>query len=63
VSDITMMCIVCGEEFLWTDDDQKFFKQKGFHPPKRCEKCRRARRQEKEADRVEKKRGGRGGNR
>ncbi|UOQ83467.1 RQC-minor-1 family DNA-binding protein [Gracilibacillus salinarum] len=38
--DETLKCWECGERFVFTVGEQQFFKQKGFHWPKRCESCR-----------------------
>ena len=36
-------CQDCGEEFTFTENEQKFYEEKGFVPPKRCKACRNAR--------------------
>ena len=42
VRDRLMACQDCGENFVWSADEQEFFAQKGFtDPPKRCAECRR----------------------
>jgi CxxC-x17-CxxC domain-containing protein len=45
-SDITeknILCIDCGEEFVWTVGEQVFFRDKGLqNPPKRCKGCKQA---------------------
>lgn len=33
-----------GREFFFSDKEQKFYKEKGFTPPKRCWPCRERRR-------------------
>ena len=36
-----LKCIQCGVEFVFTADEQEFFKLKGFQNlPKRCKQCR-----------------------
>lgn len=46
--DKTIVCKDCGEEFVFTEGEQEFYKEKGFeNDPVRCPKCRRARKQEK----------------
>lgn len=35
-----LKCWECGYRFVFEADEQKFFKLKGFHPPKRCPACR-----------------------
>jgi|TARA_Y100000034_G_scaffold19875_2_gene22611 hypothetical protein len=38
--DITLICI-CGDEFVWTAGEQKFYQEKGYFQPKRCVPCRK----------------------
>lgn len=38
-------CQDCGEEFNFSENDQKFYEEKGFQPPKRCKFCRNARKE------------------
>lgn len=46
--DKTIVCKDCGEEFVFTEGEQEFYKEKGFeNDPVRCAKCRKARKQEK----------------
>jgi DNA repair exonuclease SbcCD ATPase subunit len=44
-SDITLTCNQCGKEFIFSEEEQEFYKSKGFTPPLRCKKCRSTRRQ------------------
>lgn len=37
---IKITCRECGKKFDITERDVKFYKSKGFHPPKRCKSCR-----------------------
>ena len=42
--DKTLVCQDCGKEFIFTEGEQAFYKEKGFdNEPKRCVECRRAR--------------------
>lgn len=41
--DKKIVCLDCGREFTFTENDQKFYAEKGFVPPKRCRACRDAR--------------------
>ena len=41
--DLLIKCWECGDRFLFTVEEQRFFKEKGFVPPKRCEDCRNQR--------------------
>jgi CxxC-x17-CxxC domain-containing protein len=38
--DQTIQCKDCGQQFVWTAEEQDFFQQKGFNPPLRCKDCR-----------------------
>lgn len=42
--DKTLICQDCGSEFIFTENEQKFYEEKGFKEPKRCRICRPARR-------------------
>ena len=44
--DKTLTCVECGEEFLFSADEQLFFREKGFlHERKRCGSCKAKRAQ------------------
>jgi len=46
MEDKTLVCKECGNEFLFTVQEQEFFAEKGFlNEPARCLSCRRARKQ------------------
>lgn len=46
--DKTIQCVDCGEEFLFTANEQRFYQEKGFtHEPKRCKSCREKKKQER----------------
>lgn len=45
MDDTTRICLDCGQPFPWTAGEQQFYADKGFLPPKRCEKCRLLKRQ------------------
>ena len=38
--DIRIKCKDCGQDFMFTASEQKFYQEKGFIPPKRCKSCR-----------------------
>jgi len=40
MSDLTLICQNCGNEFIWTDGEQDFYRQKGLKPPSFCLICR-----------------------
>lgn len=39
-----LICADCGEEFTFTEGEQKFYWSKGLANPKRCKPCRMVRR-------------------
>lgn len=44
--DITLTCRDCGNEFVFTEGEQKFYAEKGLqNKPTRCSTCRQARKQ------------------
>ncbi len=44
--DKKLICKDCGQEFLFTEGEQEFYKEKGFeNEPVRCPECRKARKQ------------------
>ncbi len=41
--DLTLLCIDCNSEFVWTGGEQLFFYDKNLkNPPKRCKPCKQA---------------------
>ena len=47
MADRTLVCKDCGQEFVFTEGEQEFYKEKGFDTdPVRCADCRRARKQQ-----------------
>jgi len=43
MSDKTITCKDCGQEFVFTVREQEFYKEKGFeNEPQRCKDCRMA---------------------
>ena len=48
MADKTLNCKDCNSEFVFTDGEQEFYKEKGFeNEPQRCPDCRRAKKQQK----------------
>lgn len=43
MSDRSLMCRDCGQEFTFTLGEQEFYQQRGFSEPQRCPTCRQAR--------------------
>lgn len=47
-TDKTIKCVDCGEEFIFTANEQEFYAEKGFtNEPKRCKPCRDKKKAEK----------------
>lgn len=41
--DKNILCIDCGQQFVWSGGEQLFFHDKGLqNPPKRCKSCKQA---------------------
>jgi DNA-directed RNA polymerase subunit RPC12/RpoP len=48
MADKKIVCKDCGKEFLFTEGEQAFYKEKGFeNDPVRCNDCRRSRKNQK----------------
>jgi DNA-directed RNA polymerase subunit RPC12/RpoP len=46
MADKTLVCKDCGKEFVFTEGEQAFYKEKGFeNEPQRCPDCRKNRKQ------------------
>ena len=43
MSDQTLTCTDCGQQFTFTESEQEFYQSKGFSTPGRCPSCRAAR--------------------
>lgn len=44
MADKTLVCKDCEKEFVFTEGEQAFYKEKGFeNEPQRCPECRKAR--------------------
>jgi len=43
MSEQRLTCADCGREFTFTAEEQAYFREKSFNPPKRCKECRQAR--------------------
>lgn len=41
--DKTISCQDCGKEFIFSEEEQNYYTEKGFQDPKRCKSCRMAR--------------------
>jgi hypothetical protein len=43
-----LKCVQCGEEFVFTAGEQKFYAERDLLPPKRCKECRAVRKAARE---------------
>jgi hypothetical protein len=52
MADKTIVCKDCNTDFVFTESEQEFYKEKGFeNEPQRCPDCRRARKQQRNSNR------------
>lgn len=52
MADKTIVCKDCNTEFIFTEGEQEFYKEKGFeNEPQRCPDCRRAKKQQRNSNR------------
>jgi uncharacterized membrane protein YsdA (DUF1294 family) len=58
MGDRVIECVECGQGFVWTEADQRFYREHGWVPPKRCKTCRQQRDREHVAGGVGKVRWG-----
>lgn len=49
MSDRTLTCRDCGNEFTFTAGEQEFYAQQGFSEPRRCPSCRQQRKAQRNA--------------
>jgi hypothetical protein len=47
-NDVTLTCCDCGNDFTWSDGEQRFYTERNLSMPRRCQPCRTYRRQERE---------------
>lgn len=48
MADKNLICKDCNQEFVFTEGEQAFYKEKGFeNEPQRCPNCRRAKKQQR----------------
>lgn len=48
MTDKTIECRDCGEEFVFTEGEQEFYAERDFNDPIRCPDCRRARKAQRQ---------------
>jgi len=47
MADKTLTCKDCSKEFIFTEGEQEFYKEKGLtNEPQRCPECRKAKKQQ-----------------
>ena len=52
MADKPLICRTCEQEFLFTEGEQEFYKEKGFeNEPKDCKPCRASKKQERRGNR------------
>jgi hypothetical protein len=47
VSEHRLTCADCGREYAFSAEEQRFFREKGYSPPKRCRDCRRGKKEQR----------------
>ena len=47
MSEQRLTCADCGREFSFSAEEQRFFRERGFDPPKRCKECRQAKKEQR----------------
>ncbi len=52
--DKTLVCKDCSQEFVFTEGEQEFYKEKGLtNEPQRCPECRKAKKSQFNRNRFE----------
>lgn len=55
MADITIKCKDCGKDFIFSESEQAFYKEKGFeNQPARCPDCRKLKKAQNDANRNRK---------
>lgn len=53
MADRKVVCQECKKDFIFTEGEQEFYKEKGFeNDPKRCPDCRKNRKQKMNSKRI-----------
>jgi hypothetical protein len=45
--DKTVKCDDCGKDFVWRAQEQAFYAEQGYQPPRRCKACRQAKKEQR----------------
>ena len=54
MADKTLICKDCQKEFVFTEGEQEFYKEKGFqNEPQRCASCRKEKKQQSGRNRYQ----------
>jgi hypothetical protein len=54
MADKTLICKDCQKEFVFTDGEQEFYREKGLvNEPQRCPDCRKERKQQRNRSRFQ----------
>ncbi len=62
MSDKSLICKDCNMQFVFSEGEQAFYKEKGFeNEPQRCPECRRARKAQRRSGGSFNNNAGRGG--
>jgi CxxC-x17-CxxC domain-containing protein len=61
MSDRTLTCRDCGQEFTFTAGEQAFYQERGFSEPQRCQSCRAQRKAQRASSGYDSGYGGGGG--
>ncbi len=57
MTDKTITCTQCGHDFIFTENEQIFYKEKGLtNEPKRCPECRAAAKRQRSSTRFNRNR-------
>jgi len=55
MADKNLTCKDCGTEFVFTEGEQAFYKEKGFeNEPQRCPDCKKAKKSTEKQQRLQK---------
>ena len=52
-NDETIQCVRCGRHFTWSYDEQRVFRERNLHQPKRCPQCREIARGEQRSSQID----------
>lgn len=49
MSDTRLVCVDCGELFVWSEGEQRYYQERGLSQPKRCKNCRSHKHEERDS--------------